>query len=113
MIFNSLIGGNGSASVEWKELPARAMTRAPSRGYYDFEVTFDKLPEGIIIKSTDDRTINAAYCGYIFSADYSEGAMSVQTMRIVPIPTLQGNTLTGTIEYSDIVAPPFMYKEIY
>ena len=107
MIFNHQSGGGGG-QVEWKELPAAAQTRAPSYGYYPFAITFDTVPEGIVIKGRNGSTLNSTYMAY--SLETNKSASFSQTASVTNA-SLSGNTLTGTLQHAGLeFQAPFYYK---
>lgn len=107
MIFNPQVSGGGG-QAEWKELPAAAQTRVPNYGYYPFAITFDTVPEGVVIKGRDGSTLNSVYMAYSIetniSASYSQAASVINA-------SLSGNTLKGTLQYAGLeFQAPFYYK---
>ena len=100
---NAVVVGGGSD--EWKELPAAAQTRAPSYEYYPFSITFDDVPEGIIIKGHDGGTVQPNYMGYAIAINRNFGGASIINA------SLSGNTLTGTLQHTILeFRAPFYYK---
>lgn len=109
MIFNSVISIAGG-STEWKPLPSSAVTRAPTYGYYNFSITFDSIPDGVLIKGEDKSSNSASECcGYMFGLDNPK--MSGPALSIIE-ENIDGNTFSGTLRYGDITATKFYYKEI-
>lgn len=98
-------GRGGGGSDEWKELPAAAQIRAPSYEYYPFSITFDDVPEGIIIKGYSEITEQPVYMGYAIAINLNFGDASVINA------SLSGNTLAGTLQHPSIeFRAPFYYK---
>lgn len=112
MIFNPVVNGGGGEAQEWKALPNGVSTRAPSRGSRSFSVTFESVPDGIVIKSVSGGLLYSACCGYLFGLDMpSMKALGAGDLYISN-ESLSENTFSGTITWSDTVSSDFYYKEI-
>lgn len=112
MIFNPVVNGGGGEAQEWKALPNGVSTRAPSMGSRSFSVTFDSIPDGVVIKSESDGTHSSACCGYVFGLDLPDMGRRLGSDFYIRDESLDGNTFSGTIYWSDTISSIFYYKEI-
>lgn len=110
MIFNPVIPNSGGGS-DWHPLPAAPTTRAPSYGYFNFSIEFEKMPEGIVIKSSEYNDYTY-YTAFLFPT--SENTYEYSSSLIISIQSeeISENKFTGTIQYDTVVGAPFYYKEI-
>lgn len=112
MIVNPVVYGGGAQAQEWRPLPSGVSTRAPELGSRSFSVTFESVPDGIVIKSVPDGLFISACCGYVFGLD--KPSMQAREGGVLHISdeSLSGNTFSGTITWSDTMSSDFYYKEI-
>lgn len=114
MIFNPVVNDGGSAKAqEWRPLPSGVSTRVPPLGSRSFSVTFESVPDGIVIKSGSDGNYVSACCGYVFGLD-APGMKTDEagSMFYIINESLSENIFSGTIIWSDTVSSDFYYKEI-
>lgn len=111
MIFNPVVNGGGAQAQEWRPLPSGVSTRVPVLASRSFSVTFESVPDGIVIKSASDGHFFSACCGYVFGLD-SPSMQSFADDLYISNESLSENTFSGTITWGDTVSPDFYYKEI-
>lgn len=113
MIFNPVVNGGGAQAQEWRPLPSGVSTRIPSLGSRSFSVTFESVPDGIVIKSVPVEKYDSACCGYMFGLDVpSMEAGEAGSALYISNESLSENTFSGTITWETTVSSDFYYKEI-
>lgn len=112
MIFNPVVNGGGAQAQEWRPLPSGVSTRAPALGSRSFSVTFESVPDGIVIKSVSGGPFYSACCGYLFGLDMPRMEALDGGDLYISNESLSENTFSGTITWSDTVSSDFYYKEI-
>lgn len=111
MIVNPVVYGGGAQAQEWRPLPSGVSTRAPILSSRSFSVTFESIPDGIVIKSESDGTNSSACCGYVFGLDIPDMGSGFAELYIEN-ESLSGNTFSGTISWKETISNIFYYKEI-
>lgn len=111
MIVNPVVNGGGAQAQEWRPLPSGVSTRAPILSSRSFSVTFESVPDGIVIKAVTDGRDYSACCGYVFGLD-KPSMQSPGGIFYISNESLSGNTFSGTITWEMSVGSDFYYKEI-
>ena len=113
MIFRPVVSsGGGAQAQEWRPLPSGVSTRAPILSSRSFSITFESVPDGIVIKSVSDGPSYSACCGYLFGLDMPRMAAIDYGDLYISNESLSENTFSGTITWGDTVSSDFYYKEI-
>lgn len=112
MIANPVVYGGGAQVQEWRPLPSGVSTRAPVLGSRSFSITFESVPDGIVIKSVSDGLYYSACCGYVFGLDRPSMQATGAGILYISNESLSENTFSGTITWNDTVSSDFYYKEI-
>ena len=102
--------GGGAKAQEWRPLPSGVSTRGPVLGSRSFSVTFESVPDGIVIKSVPEGPYYTACCGYVFGLDLP--SMKSNHELYISNESLSGNTFSGTITWDSVLSSDFYYKEI-
>lgn len=112
MIFNPVVSSGGAQAQEWRPLPSGVSTRGPVLDSRSFSITFESVPDGIVIKSVSDGPSYSACCGYVFGLDMPSMQARGYGDLYISNELLSENTFSGTITWSDTVSSDFYYKEI-